>query len=100
VSHGEVPAYAESGWTGQKLQIADAALDITMPTPRCLVPTLRQAGVSRHRDTLVALARDNRLQYRPGRWACLGVYASVSAAGQISVGDPVAVCTPAATSEV
>jgi uncharacterized protein YcbX len=88
VDNGETPAYVEGSWTGQKLQIAEATLDITMPTPRCLVPTLRQAGVDPHRDTLVALARDNRLEYGPGRWACLGAYASVSGGGQISVGDP------------
>jgi uncharacterized protein YcbX len=89
IDNGESPAYAEGSWTGQKLQIAAATLDITMPTPRCLVPTLGQAGVDRHRDTLVALARDNRLHYGPGQWACLGAYASVSGDGQISVGDPV-----------
>jgi uncharacterized protein YcbX len=95
IDNGENPAYAEGNWTGQKLQIAEATLDVTMPTPRCLVPTLRQAGVDRHRDTLVALARDNRLEYGPGKWACLGAYASVSGGGRISVGDPAEICRPA-----
>ena len=89
IDNGEGTAYAEGAWTGKRLQIAEATLEITMPTPRCVVPTLRQAGVDSHRDTLVALARHNRLQFGPGNWACLGVYSSVMSAGVISADDPV-----------
>jgi len=58
-----------------------------MPTMRCLVPTLAQRGVERHRDTLVVLTKHNRVEFGPGRWACLGSYATVTTSGTIAIGD-------------
>ena len=46
---------------------------------------------SQTRDILKTIARSNRLDVATwgGRWACLGVYASVVQPGTVSVGDPV-----------
>lgn len=81
--------YVEQSWTGATLSLGGVRLAVTMPTPRCLVPTLAQAGLGRHRETLVTLARDNRLTVGPGRWACLGSYASVMEPGRVAVGAEV-----------
>ena len=80
--------YVEDTWTGRQLKIGSAVATISIPTPRCLITTLDQAnGVVRNRQSLIVLARDNRLEFGPGRWACLGSYASVETPGTIKVGD-------------
>ena len=81
--------FNESEWAGRRLSIDGVALSVAMPTMRCLVPTLAQHGLDRHRDTLVALTKHNRVAYGPGRWATLGSYATVTAGGTVAVGDPV-----------
>jgi uncharacterized protein len=87
VDNGAGAGFTESDWTGRTLRIGSVELSVTMPTMRCLVPTLAQHGLDRHRDTLVALAKHNRVEFASERWACLGSYASVTAGGTITVGD-------------
>ena len=80
--------YVEDTWTGRQLKIGGAVATISIPTPRCLMTTLDQAnGVVRNRQSLIVLARDNRIEFGPGRWACLGSYANVQTPGRIKVGD-------------
>lgn len=89
IDNGTDTAYVEADLDGQHLQIRNAELVMTMPTMRCLVPTLEQTGVHRDRATLATLARDNLLHVAIGSWACLGHYASVQIGGTLSVGDEV-----------
>lgn len=87
IDNGNEPRYTEAEFSNQRLTIASTAVDLTMPTMRCIVPTLGQAGVQRHTETLAAIARDNLLHVGPGNWACLGHYASVTSEGSLHVGD-------------
>lgn len=89
LDNAEDEGFVEDGWTGRTLALGGVELAVLMPTMRCLVPTLEQRGVARHRDTLVALTRHNRVHHGPGRWACLGSYATVVSGGWVSVGDEV-----------
>jgi len=91
VDTGTAAEFVEADWNARQITVGGATLTVVMPTMRCLVPTLAQRGLERHRDTLVALTRDNRVEFGPGRWASLGSYASVSTPGVVEVGDPVRV---------
>jgi uncharacterized protein YcbX len=82
--------YAEASLVGARLEVGAAALRVLMPTPRCVITTLAQAGgVSADKAPLALLARDNRLRIGDGKWACLGVYAGVDAAAEVAVGEAV-----------
>lgn len=69
----------ESQWSGGRLSLGQAVLDVTMPTIRCVVPSRAQPGFEvDRRITKVVAGRANR---------CLGAYCWVGAAGTVSVGD-------------
>ena len=58
--------------------------------PRCVMTTLPQGDLPRDRDILRTVARENRQEFAGlGRWACLGVYATVTQPGEVAVGDEV-----------
>jgi uncharacterized protein YcbX len=73
----------ESHWTGARLMLGDVALDVLMPTIRCVVPSRAQPGFEVDRRITKAVA------VRAQR--CLGVYCSVDAGGTVRVGDDVAI---------
>ncbi|MGO4445242.1 MOSC domain-containing protein [Mycobacterium sp. 2YAF39] len=69
----------ESNWSGGRLSLGGAVLDVTMPTIRCVVPSRAQPGFDVDRRITKAVAgRANR---------CLGVYCWVGTGGAVSVGD-------------
>jgi uncharacterized protein len=73
----------ESNWTGSRVVIGEAVLDVMMPTVRCVVPSRAQPGFEVDRRITKAVAvRAHR---------CLGVYCAVDSAGPVRVGDDVAV---------
>ena len=72
----------ESQWTGGRLSIGGAELDVTMPTIRCVVPSRPQPGIEVDRRITKAVAG------RAGR--CLGSYCWVSTGGTVSIGDEAA----------
>lgn len=73
--------FPESDWVSGELSIGAVRLHVTMPTIRCVVPTRPQPDVELDKDITRQLAdRTNRF---------LGIYADVSAAGEIRVGDEV-----------
>ncbi len=78
--------YPEAGWVGGDVEFGSAALRITNPTIRCVVPTRPQPGLELDR----ALTR--RLAENTQRF--LGVYADVATPGVVRVGDAVRVRTP------
>lgn len=72
----------ESQWTGGRLSLGGAVLDVTMPTIRCVVPSRAQPGIEVDRRITKAVAgRANR---------CLGSYCWVATGGTVSVGDEAA----------
>lgn len=84
----DAEGYAENEWAGCTIAVGDARLQGMFPTPRCIVPTLPQHGVTGGKQALQTLARDNRVTMGPGNWACLGLYARVSTPGAVRVGAP------------
>lgn len=84
--------FPESAWVGGELGIGTARLRVTNPTIRCVVPTRPQPDVELNR----AITR--RLAERTDRF--LGVYADVTRAGVLRVGDVVRVDPPSAPGPV
>ncbi|MCU1484203.1 MAG: hypothetical protein JWN67_949 [Actinomycetia bacterium] len=80
----------ENGWEGRRLSIGSVALDVTGPSPRCVMVTLPQLGLPRDRGILQTVAKHNRVPFMGlGDWACLGAYATVVTPGEVAVGDAV-----------
>jgi hypothetical protein len=85
----EGESFLENGWEGRRLALGEVVLEVIGPTPRCVMTTLAQQDLPADRDILRTLARHNRIDFKgAGRFACLGVYASVVQAGRVAVGDP------------
>jgi uncharacterized protein len=80
--------FVENDWTGRKLTIGAVRMTVLVPTPRCVMTTLRQGEFPADREVLRTIAQHNTVDIGIGVFPCLGVYA-VSAEGQIRVGDPV-----------
>ena len=77
--------FPETGWVGSEVRIGSATMRVVIPTIRCVVPTRPQPGVDLDRGLTRQLAeRTNRF---------LGVYADVTTAGVVQVGDDVTVLT-------
>ncbi len=75
--------FPEAAWVGAEIQIGSAAIVVTIPTIRCVVPTRPQPGIELDRGLTRSLAqRTDRL---------LGVYADVTRPGLLRVGDVVSV---------
>jgi hypothetical protein len=75
----------ESHWTGARVVLGEAVLDVMMQTVRCVVPSRAQPGFEVDRRITKAVA------VRAQR--CLGVYCGVDSGGMVRVGDDVAVRT-------
>lgn len=76
--------FVEDAWVGQTVALGDARLTVDMPTIRCPMPTRAQPG---------GLPRDLGIAHalRDHHGSNLGVYATVTTAGRIAVGDEVLV---------
>ena len=82
--------FVENAWVGGALRAGGVDLPVILATMRCVMTTLAQPGLAEDRETLRGIARHNRLEIPGlGTWACAGVYAGVSGAGRVAVGDPV-----------
>jgi uncharacterized protein len=82
--------FVEQDWVGRTLKVGEAEISVSAPTPRCVMVTLGQQELGVDEDVLRTLARHNRLDVLgSGRFACLGVYASVVRGGSITCGDNV-----------
>ncbi len=71
--------WAEDAWAS--VELGGVGSEVLMPTPRCTMPSRAQPGfdVDRAIGTTIRDRHDNNL----------GVYASISRAGTVRVGDPV-----------
>ena len=80
--------FAEDAWVDREVGIGDARLSVSMLAMRCVMTTLAQRDLGPDVDTLRTIARHHRREIAGlGTWACAGVYASVTQAGTVRVGD-------------
>ena len=82
----DVPAFAEEGWDGGRLQVGEVTLDLGNPCARCVIPTRHPDDLSRWPELLRWLHRH--------RGALFGVNARVVTAGRVRVGDRATVTEP------
>jgi uncharacterized protein len=82
--------FVENEWVGRTLAIGDQVrLEVTLPDPRCVMPSLAQEELPKDSRILKALARHNRIDVAGALYPCAGVYAVADATGTIRNGDPV-----------
>jgi uncharacterized protein len=82
VDTGDAPGHPEQDWTGRRVQVGDATLEITVPCPRCVMVTREVAeGVPQDRAILRHIVRDLGQN--------VGVYATVVSPGTVGTGDRV-----------
>jgi uncharacterized protein len=80
--------FPEDAWSGWVVRIGQALLRITLPTPRCVVPTLAHDELPADPGIMRAVAREHRIPVLTlGALSCLGVYLDVLEPGEIRVGD-------------
>ena len=84
------PGFVENDWVGRRLAIGDdAQVMVVMPDPRCVMPTLAQEDLPRNNEVMRTLVRHNRLDAGGTMSPCAGVYAAVTSAGAMHIGDDV-----------
>jgi uncharacterized protein YcbX len=82
--------FVENEWVGATLGLGETArARVDMPTMRCVMTTLARDGMANDPGSLRAIARHNRLEIFGGKWACAGIYATITAGGTLAVADPV-----------
>jgi uncharacterized protein len=77
-------SWAEHGWSGQQVTIADVTLSVLAPVPRCVVTTRNPESGATDARILHALAR-----LRGKDDITFGVWCEIIQPGHIQVGDPV-----------
>ncbi|MEU1199660.1 MOSC domain-containing protein [Streptomyces sp. NPDC005813] len=88
---GGEPPFVEDTWQGCRLRVGEALFRVQVPTPRCVVPTLRHDELDADPGIMRAIAREHRVPvFDLGRLACLGVYLDVLEPGTVRLGDPIA----------
>jgi len=84
--------FVENGWTSRTARLGDAVIQLTDPSPRCVMTTLAQHDLPRDRAILQTLASQNRIETPGlGNFACLGIYAEIVEPGIVRVGDTLTV---------
>ncbi len=83
------PAFQENDWSGRQLEIeGGVTLEVIVPTPRCIVPSLPQDGLGRSVDTIRSAAQLNRIEIDGhGTHSCVGAYAKVLTSGTVTLGS-------------
>lgn len=83
--------FVENDWVGKRVGLgADAAMQVALPTMRCIMTTLAQEELPRDPSLLRTIAAHNRLEIGGlGSWACAGIYGDAAEPGTVSVGDEV-----------
>jgi uncharacterized protein YcbX len=86
----DLPADPEPG-----RQIAvgdDVLLEVTLPTPRCIIPSIAHGAAPADPGLLKTLAANHRIEVPGyGRATCFGFYADVVTTGRVRTGDRVEV---------
>jgi len=82
--------FVENERLGRKLAIGDQVpIDVALPDPRCVMPSLAQEELPRDPGVLKALAKHNRIDVAGSLYPCAGIYAVVEGTGTIRVDDRV-----------
>jgi uncharacterized protein len=75
---------------GRQLEIGpEVRLNVELPDPRCVMPSLAQPGLDSDREVLRTLAKHNRLDLGGMRYPCAGVYAVAESPGTVGRGEEV-----------
>lgn len=88
-------AFVENDWVGKELHVSNGAgitiiLRVTLPTPRCAVPTLEHGQLPRAPHAVRTLMTTNQVDVPGfGVLPCAGGYAEVIQPGVVHVGDEV-----------
>lgn len=77
----DVEPFGEDAWSGRRVRVGEAVLEVRMPTVRCAMPLRAQPGLERQPGLFAALDALHANH--------LGVYADVVEPGRVAVGDPV-----------
>jgi uncharacterized protein len=84
-------AFVENQWIGRRIRIGQTVeLEIIAPTPRCAVPMLSHGVLPASPSAVRTVNKLNRVEFPllgPGRFPCLGVYATVLSSGHLQRGD-------------
>ena len=72
-------AFVEDEWIGRQVRIGSVVLEVTLPSPRCVMINMSSADLPAQPGNLAALGRLHD--------SCLGVIARVVAPGRIATGD-------------
>jgi uncharacterized protein YcbX len=84
------PGFVENGWVGRTLAIGDdVKVAVSLPDPRCVMPSLPQEDLPKDGRVLKALAQHNRIDVAGSLYPCAGVYAVAESTGTIRRGDPI-----------
>ncbi len=82
------PPFAENAWLGRELVLGGVRLRVTLPTPRCAVPTLEHGALPRAPHAVRGPLERNRVDVPGfGTLPCAGAYAEVVAGGELRRGD-------------
>ncbi|MGV9342399.1 MOSC domain-containing protein [Streptomyces sp. NPDC003688] len=82
--------FPEDTWLGGQLRVGEALFRVAVATPRCVVPTLAQAGLPADPGIMRTVAREHRVPvFDLGRLSCVGVYLDVLEPGTVRRGDEV-----------
>jgi uncharacterized protein YcbX len=82
--------FVDNGWVGRQLEVgSEVRLNVALPDPRCVMPSLAQPGLDKDGDVLRTLAAHNRLDVGGTGYPCAGVYAVAQSPGTVRTGDEV-----------
>jgi MOSC domain-containing protein len=79
----DAPAFAEAAWTGRRLRVGDAELELVDPCERCAIPTRDPDTTEKWPELLRRLAADHDTLF--------GIYARALRPATVRVGDAVVV---------
>jgi hypothetical protein len=84
------PPFVENTWLERELTVGGTRLRVTLPTPRCSVPTLEHGDLPRAPHAVRVPMAENRVEVTGfGVLPCAGAYAEVLAGGPVRTGDRV-----------
>jgi uncharacterized protein YcbX len=90
IVESSAPGFVENDWVGRTLAIGDEVqVEVALPDPRCVMPSLAQQDLPKDAGILKALARHNRIDVDGALYPCAGVYAVPKATGAIRRADSV-----------
>jgi len=86
----DLPADPEPG---QRITIGpDVSLEVSVPTPRCVIPSLAHGEAPADKALLKTLAQHHRVDVPGfGRATCFGFYADIVTTGSVHIGDEIRV---------